>query len=191
MHRENKVKRERENQQDATNPMFIIKLLSQHVSGIIMPIIRRIRPCPTACGVLPGCVDCGWLWSCGAALWAVCTVWKLLFDFTCIVIHKCKKNQQNAHFFFHQCFNSTILSSWWWTLSCSKHVEDNIVELNHWWKKLAFSWFFLRLFSWSRNYLKSFVSDGRQKVVAVVSTDTDKCRSKLRNPPFRFLPTRS
>jgi len=33
--------------------------LSQHVSGIIMPIIRRIRPCPTACGVLPGCVGCG------------------------------------------------------------------------------------------------------------------------------------
>jgi len=55
-----KVKRE--NQQDATNSMFIIKLLSQHVSGTIMPIIRRIRPCPTACGVLPGCVGCGWLW---------------------------------------------------------------------------------------------------------------------------------
>jgi len=43
--------------------MFIIKLLSQHVSGIIMPIIKRIRPCPTACGVLPGCVGCGWLWT--------------------------------------------------------------------------------------------------------------------------------
>jgi len=57
----------RENQQDATNSMFIIKLLSQHVSGIIMPIIRKIRPCPTACGVLPGYVGCGWLWSCGAA----------------------------------------------------------------------------------------------------------------------------
>ena len=28
------------NQQDATNPMFMIKLLSQHFSGIIMPIIR-------------------------------------------------------------------------------------------------------------------------------------------------------
>ena len=26
------------------------------------------------------CVGCGWLWSCGAASWAVCTVWKLLFD---------------------------------------------------------------------------------------------------------------
>ena len=57
VHREHKVKRE--NQQDATNSMFIIKLLSQHVSGIIMPIIRRIIPCPTACGVLPGCVGCG------------------------------------------------------------------------------------------------------------------------------------
>jgi len=40
------------NQRDATNPMFIIKLLSQHVSVIIMPIIRRTRPCITAYGVL-------------------------------------------------------------------------------------------------------------------------------------------
>ena len=32
------------NQQDATNLMFIIRLLSQYVSGIIMPIIRRSRP---------------------------------------------------------------------------------------------------------------------------------------------------
>jgi len=68
VHREHKVKRE--NQQDATNLMFIIKLLSQHVSGIIMPIIRRTRPCPTACGVLPGSLGCGSLrfavvlWSC-------------------------------------------------------------------------------------------------------------------------------
>jgi len=64
MHREHKGKRE--NQKDATNSMFIIKFLSQHVSGIIMPIIRSIKPCPTACGVLPGCVGCGWLWSSGA-----------------------------------------------------------------------------------------------------------------------------
>jgi len=53
---------------------------SQHVSDIIIPIIRRIRPCITAYGVLPGCVGCGWLWSCGAGSLAVCTVWKLLFD---------------------------------------------------------------------------------------------------------------
>jgi len=51
------------NQQDVTNPMFIIKLLSQHVSGIVMPIIRRTRPCITACGVLHWLC---WLWLCGA-----------------------------------------------------------------------------------------------------------------------------
>ena len=66
------------NQQDVTNPMFIIKLLSQHVSGIIIPIIRRTRPCTTAYGVLHWLC---WLWLCGAASWAVCTV--LLFDSNC------------------------------------------------------------------------------------------------------------
>jgi len=35
-------------QQDANNRLFIIKLLSQHVSGIIMPIIRRTRLCSTS-----------------------------------------------------------------------------------------------------------------------------------------------
>jgi len=40
------------NQQDATNLVFIIKLLSQKVSGIIMPIFRRARLCITAIGVL-------------------------------------------------------------------------------------------------------------------------------------------
>jgi hypothetical protein len=38
--------RERD-QQDATNLMFIIKLLSQHVSGIIKPIIRRTLHIPS------------------------------------------------------------------------------------------------------------------------------------------------
>ena len=37
------MKREK-NQQDATNQMLIIKLLSQHVSGIIMPIISKSNP---------------------------------------------------------------------------------------------------------------------------------------------------
>jgi len=32
--------------------MFIIKFLSQHVSGIIMPIIRTTGVCPAAYGVL-------------------------------------------------------------------------------------------------------------------------------------------
>ena len=57
---------------ERTHKMQLIRrllsnFLSQHVSGIIMTIISCISPCPTACGVLPGCVGCGWLWSCGAA----------------------------------------------------------------------------------------------------------------------------
>jgi len=50
VHHELRVKRER-NQQDATNLMFIITL-SQHVSGNIMPIIRRTIVCTAAYGVL-------------------------------------------------------------------------------------------------------------------------------------------
>ena len=80
VHREHKVKRE--NQQDATNSMFIIKLLSQHVSGIIMPIIRRIRPCPTACGVMH--------WLC--RLWLAVVLW------SCVVssVH-CVESNSNFH----------------------------------------------------------------------------------------------
>ena len=59
------------NQQDATNLMFIIKLLSQHVSGIIMPIVRRTRVCTAAYGVLHWW---WWLWLCGAGTQAVCAV---------------------------------------------------------------------------------------------------------------------
>ena len=59
------------NQQDATNLIFIIKLLSQHVSGIIMPIIRRTRVCTAAYGALHWL---WWLWLCGAGTRAVCTV---------------------------------------------------------------------------------------------------------------------
>ena len=68
------------NQQDAANPMFIIKLLSHRVTGIIMPIIRRTRPCTTAYGVVHSLC---WLWLCGAVSWAVCTVWRLLFAWWC------------------------------------------------------------------------------------------------------------
>ena len=46
------------NQQVAINLMFIVKLLSQHISGIIMPIIRRKRVCTTAYGVLHCNIQC-------------------------------------------------------------------------------------------------------------------------------------
>jgi hypothetical protein len=51
---------------------------SQHVSGIIMPIIRRTRTrlVKTSCEEAWLC----WLWLCGAVVWAVCTFGKLLFD---------------------------------------------------------------------------------------------------------------
>jgi len=62
VHHDGRVKREKST--DATNLMFIIKLLSQHVSGIIMPIIRRTRPvllhmvfCTVCAGC--GCVELG------------------------------------------------------------------------------------------------------------------------------------
>jgi len=84
VHRERKVKRE--NQQDATNSMFIIRLLSQQFSGIIMPIIRRIRPCPTACGVLH--------WVC--RLWLAVVLW------ICVVssVH-CVKTLKESNSNFH------------------------------------------------------------------------------------------
>ena len=50
------------NQKVATKPMFIINLPSQHISGIIMPIIRRTRPCITAYGVLH--------WLCWLVVWS-------------------------------------------------------------------------------------------------------------------------
>jgi hypothetical protein len=37
------VNANRENQQDATEQMYIIERLSQHVLGTIMPIIRRTK----------------------------------------------------------------------------------------------------------------------------------------------------
>ena len=48
--RERERERERE-QQDAAVLMFSITRLSQHVSGIISPIVRRTRLCTAAYGV--------------------------------------------------------------------------------------------------------------------------------------------
>jgi len=64
--------------------MFIIKLLSQHVSGIIMPVIRRTRPCITVYGVLHWWC---WLWLCGA----VCTqcIWCSALVVLAVVVWSC------------------------------------------------------------------------------------------------------
>ena len=51
--------------------MFIIRLLSQHFSGIIIPVVRRKRMYTAAYGVLHWL---WWLWLCGAGTRAVCTV---------------------------------------------------------------------------------------------------------------------
>ena len=52
------------NQQDATNLMLIIKLLSQRVSGIIMPIIRRTRVhCRIWCSALVVMAVVVWSWD--------------------------------------------------------------------------------------------------------------------------------
>jgi len=78
--------------------MFIIKFLSQHVSDIIMPIFRRTRLCTTAYGV-PHWLC--WLWLCGAGSWAVCTVWKLLFDFH--TVHTAHDLAPHNHSQHNQC----------------------------------------------------------------------------------------
>jgi len=39
-----------------------------------------------------------------------------------------------------------VQSSWRWTLSCSKQVEDSIIELNHYGKQRVFCWFFLHMY---------------------------------------------
>ena len=53
--------------------------LSQHVSGIFMPIFRRKTTCYCMWSVFAGSVGCGTLWYCGATL-RVWSLWRLLFD---------------------------------------------------------------------------------------------------------------
>jgi len=56
--------------------MFIHNRLTQHVSGIIMPIVRRtdcIKPCVVLAWIC-------WLRLCGVKTRAECTVWIQVFD---------------------------------------------------------------------------------------------------------------
>ena len=75
-------------QQDATNLMFIVKRLSQHL-GIFrhLPIFRWTRLCTAAYGVLHRLC---WLWLCGAGIWAVCAVWNV----SCV---RCVNSTQSSH----------------------------------------------------------------------------------------------
>ena len=50
VHREQRVKRDKTNKMQQSDVYY--QLLSQHVSGIIMPIFRRTNTCVTAYGVL-------------------------------------------------------------------------------------------------------------------------------------------
>ena len=55
-------------------PYIYYWLLSWHVSGIFMPIIRRKDHVLLHMGFFAGSVGCGWLQFCGATLWGVSTV---------------------------------------------------------------------------------------------------------------------
>ena len=66
--------------------MFIIKLLYQHVSGIVMPIVRRTRPCTTAYSVLH--------WLCW--LWLAVVVWICVMN--CVHCVKVTVWQSNSNF---------------------------------------------------------------------------------------------
>ena len=83
----------RETSKMQTNLTFIIKLLSQHDSEIIMSIISRTSVCTAACGVLHWLC---WLWLCGAGTRAECTV---LFQsvLLCTLKVHCANSQCNVH----------------------------------------------------------------------------------------------
>jgi len=69
VHREHKVKRE--NQQDASNSMFTIKLSISTCFGHHYAHHQENKTVSYCVRCSAWCVGCGWLWSCGAASWAV------------------------------------------------------------------------------------------------------------------------
>ena len=56
--------------------MFILIRLTQHVSGIIMPTVRRTDYVNNCVWSMPGCVGC----SRAVGTRAVCTMWSRLLD---------------------------------------------------------------------------------------------------------------
>ena len=75
--------------------MFIIKL-SQHVSGIIMPIIRRTIVCTAHMEFCTGSDGCG----CVEVGCKPCALWRLLFDFT---VHTACIPAPHSHSHHYQC----------------------------------------------------------------------------------------
>ena len=73
-----RVEVKRENKQEATNSMFIIKFSISTCFGHHYAHHQENK-------TVSYCMRCSdwvcWLWSSGAASWAVCTVWKLMFDY--------------------------------------------------------------------------------------------------------------
>ena len=114
------------NQQDSTNLIFIITLLSQHVSCIIMLIIRRTRVCTAAQGVLHYLC---WLWLCVAGTRTVCTQQHILTQ----RVRLCCHNTDIFHINVHDrsilvIFNQALYkASWWWILCDPKHVGTLLI----------------------------------------------------------------
>ena len=104
---------------------FIIKLLSRHVSGIIMPIIRRTRPCITAYGVLH--------WLCW--LWVLVTgcycegYWSTeTFISTCFG-HHCDHHQESKNVYYCIWCSALVMLAvvvCSWVVNCVYCVHSNL-----------------------------------------------------------------
>ena len=66
VHREQSVKREKTNKMQQLDVYY--QLLSQHISGIIMPIFRRTKTMLLLMVYCSGSAGCGWYRFWGAAL---------------------------------------------------------------------------------------------------------------------------
>jgi len=78
--------------------MFIVKILSQYVSSIIMPIIRRTRPC-IWCSALVVLAVVVWSWVVSCLHCVKVTVEQYYY-----VINDCKKNNYKKLY--------TVLLAW-------------------------------------------------------------------------------
>jgi len=126
---------ERENQQDATI-RCLLSTLSQHISGIIMPIFRRTK---TVCY----CMWCAALFlldvvgsGCGALRCRMRALWSRTVTFTVLTPYNAvPHNRYQPHpaepAQYTTCSNTRSLFSWRWAEWCPKHVETVLI-INIW-----------------------------------------------------------